>query len=81
MTMKELSRRQARWAEQLSAFDLRVKYRVGPKNPVNSLSRRPNYAGTEESSQPAYDSALLRTLQQRIGYSEDIVMPGTLVSC
>lgn len=80
MSTKELSRRQARWAERLSAFDLRVEYRAGPKNPADSLSRRPDYTGTEGSSQPAHDSALLHTLQQRIGYSSGITMPNTLAS-
>ena len=43
MTTTKLSRRQARWAEKLSAFDLRVEYRAGKKNPADGPSRQPDY--------------------------------------
>ena len=43
MTTKTLSRRQVRWAEQLSAYNLRVEYRAGRKNPADGPSRRPDY--------------------------------------
>jgi hypothetical protein len=44
MTTKELSRRQARWAVQLSAFDFNIEHRPGKQNPADAPSRRPDYA-------------------------------------
>ena len=44
MTTKELSRRQVRWAEWLSAIDFKVTYRPGRENDgADALSRRPDY--------------------------------------
>jgi hypothetical protein len=43
MTTKKLSRRQARWAEFLSAFKFKIVYRKGKANDLaDALSRRPN---------------------------------------
>jgi hypothetical protein len=38
-----LSRRQARWAEILSSYDLVIKHLEGKKNPADGPSRRPDY--------------------------------------
>jgi transposase InsO family protein len=71
MTTKQLTRRQARWAEWLSGIDFKVTYRPGRENDAaDALSRRPDYCnndhsgrwGTEEESSP-----VLRILQQAIG--------------
>lgn len=42
-TTKTLTRRQARWAEELSGFDFVIEYRAGKKNPADGPSRRPDY--------------------------------------
>ena len=71
MTTKQLTRRQARWAEWLSGIDFRVIYRPGRENDAaDALSRRPDYYeeghsgrwGSEEESSP-----VLRILQRAIG--------------
>ena len=40
---KTLSRRQARWAELLSGYDVRIDYQPGKTNPADGPSRRPDY--------------------------------------
>jgi RNase H-like domain found in reverse transcriptase/Reverse transcriptase (RNA-dependent DNA polymerase)/Integrase zinc binding domain/Chromo (CHRromatin Organisation MOdifier) domain/Integrase core domain len=42
-TTKLLSRRQARWAEILSAYDFEIEYLEGKRNPADGPSRRPDY--------------------------------------
>jgi hypothetical protein len=42
-TSKVRSRRQARWAEILSAYDFKIEHLEGTKNPADGPSRRPNY--------------------------------------
>jgi hypothetical protein len=42
-TSKVLSRRQARWAEILSAYDFTIEHLNGTKNPVDGPSQRPDY--------------------------------------
>jgi hypothetical protein len=42
-TSKVLSRRQARWAEILSAYVFKIEHFEGTKNPADGPSRRPNY--------------------------------------
>jgi len=42
-TSKVLSRRQTRWAEILSSYDLLIRHLEGRKNPADGLSRRPDY--------------------------------------
>jgi transposase InsO family protein len=44
MTTKELTRRQARWAEELAAYDFVIEHRSGKTNPADAPSRRPDYA-------------------------------------
>ena len=44
MTMKELNRRQVRWWEVLSPYDLNIVHRPGRENTrADALSRRPDY--------------------------------------
>ena len=43
MTTKALTRRQARWAQALSAYDFEIVYRPGKYNPADGPSRRPDY--------------------------------------
>ena len=44
MDTKTLARkRQTRWAEYLAAFNFRILWRVGKKNPADGLSRRPDH--------------------------------------
>jgi hypothetical protein len=42
-TTKVLSRRQARWAEILFAYDFTIEHLDGTKNPADGPSRRPDY--------------------------------------
>lgn len=44
MSTKILNRRQARWAEFLSAYDFVLVHISGSKNPADGPSRRPDYA-------------------------------------
>jgi hypothetical protein len=62
MTTKELSRRQARWAERLAAFDFEILYRKGATNPADGPSRRPDYQSPASDDQ----TLLLPTLQQKL---------------
>jgi hypothetical protein len=44
MTTKDLNRRQVRWWEKLSTFDLDIKYKPGSENArADALSRRPDH--------------------------------------
>jgi len=42
-TSKVLSRRQARWSEIISAYDIVIEHLEGSKNPADGPSRRPDY--------------------------------------
>jgi hypothetical protein len=42
-TINALSRRQARWAEILSACDFKIEHLKGTKNPAHRPSRGPDY--------------------------------------
>ena len=61
MGLKELNRRQARWAMKLSMFDFTIAHRTGKSNPADAPSRRPDY----EREKAALDK-LLPTLQQKL---------------
>jgi len=63
MTTKELSRRQARWAEKLAAYDFKIIYCPGLKNPADAPSRRPDYAPRPGE---ALENSLLPTLQNKL---------------
>lgn len=61
MTTKELNRRQARWAEKLSAFDFNIEHRPGTTNPADAPSRRPDYDTGDEPG-----ITLLPTLREKL---------------
>src|SRR5437763_5929832 len=52
LTTKALTRRQARWSEMLSSYDVVIKHRPGKKNPADAPSRCPDYvsAGAQENN-------------------------------
>ncbi|KNG45587.1 gag/polymerase/env polyprotein [Stemphylium lycopersici] len=67
MTTKELSPKQARWAEELARFDFEIEYKPGADNLADGLSRRPDYAqGLWVGEQKALQDAMLPTLQQKL---------------
>jgi len=49
MTTTAISRRQARWAQELSAYDFEIVYRPGKTNPADGPSRRPDYKPAGDS--------------------------------
>src|SRR3989337_612578 len=56
-TTKVLNRRQARWAQELAAYDFKIIYRPGSKNgKPDALSRRPEHrpekGGGSDENQP-----------------------------
>jgi hypothetical protein len=61
-TTKKLSPRQARWSQELSAYDFVIEHRPGKENPADGFSRRPDY------DDPNMDAAtlMLPTLQQKL---------------
>ena len=65
MNIKELTRRQACWAQRLSAYDFTIEYCAGSKNPADGLSRRPDYAPAP-AEMADYNSAILHLLQRQI---------------
>jgi transposase InsO family protein len=69
MTTKALTRRQARWAERLAAFDFDIIYRKGETNPADGPSRRPDYEEEDESSVQSHQ-LLLPTMQQKLRWNE-----------
>jgi len=70
MTTKELTRRQTRWAEQLSAFDFTIEHRPGSKNPADAPSRRPDYA--EEVTARTLLPTLREKLQRGIFGAQEV---------
>ncbi len=64
MSTYKLTRRQLRWALDLSAFDFRLVYRKGTLNPPDGLSRQPDYQTDAELEDSMTDntSALQRML-------------------
>jgi len=61
MTTTELSRRQARWALQLSAYDFQITHRPGKSNPADAPSRRPDYRPASDQ-----DEYMLPTLRRKL---------------
>jgi reverse transcriptase-like protein/integrase-like protein len=54
MTTKELTARQARWAEELATFDFRIEHIKGKENKVaDALSRRADYREGENPNEEA----------------------------
>jgi RNase H-like domain found in reverse transcriptase len=62
MTMKNLNRRQARWAIKLSVFDFVIFHRRGKENPADGPSRRPDYAIVD----PEEENPLRELIQSQI---------------
>ena len=60
MKVKQLNKRQARWAMKLSMYDFSITHRAGRLNAADAPSRRPDYQGENESL-----SRLLPTLQHK----------------
>ncbi|KAJ9394194.1 hypothetical protein DTO282F9_8888 [Paecilomyces variotii] len=58
LTMRILSRKQARWAEYLSQFHFCIKHRPGKRNPADGPSRRDDY-----KSQQRPENTLAQLLQ------------------
>jgi RNase H-like domain found in reverse transcriptase/Integrase zinc binding domain/Chromo (CHRromatin Organisation MOdifier) domain/Integrase core domain len=81
-----LSRRQARWAEQLSGYDVKINYKPGKENPADALSRRPDYQPTSavvaglqtiETIEVSWTNLSAATLKNRFaqGIVEDLKNP------
>ena len=67
MTTKELSRRQARWAEYMASFDFAIVFRAGSTNPADAPSRRPDYMRTsthDEQHQARFMHKLEEAIRQ-----------------
>lgn len=73
-TTSTLTRRQARWAIKLAAFDFEIFYRAGTKNPADAPSRRPDYG--EAAREKA--EICLPTLQEKLREPKE-VPPGTML--
>ena len=79
ITIKSLIARQARWVEDLSAYDFTIYYLKGTKNPVDSLSRRLDFE--RDSLKRAGIELILLTLQHKlrvfnVGTLEPIIKVG-----
>ena len=73
-TQKDLSRRQARWAEMMADYDFEIKYVKGEENSVaDALSRLPEDAIEESTAAPAMEITLEESLLEKIkeGYESD----------
>jgi transposase InsO family protein len=68
MTTKQLSRRQADWAQDLAAYDFYIEYRTGKTNPADGPSRRPDYKPVDCRS----EDVLLPTLHQKLKMRKQI---------
>ncbi len=79
MNTNKLTRRQMRWALDLSAFDFQLVYHKGTLNPVNGLSRRPNYQRDAEWEDSMTDntSAVQRMLFFTVASVTSQPMPPT----
>jgi RNase H-like domain found in reverse transcriptase/Reverse transcriptase (RNA-dependent DNA polymerase)/Integrase zinc binding domain/Chromo (CHRromatin Organisation MOdifier) domain/Integrase core domain len=62
MSVKALTRRQARWAVALAPYDFTIQHRPGKTNPADGPSRRPDY----ESKLDDNLNRLLPTLQEKL---------------
>ena len=68
MTTKQLTGRQARWAEYLSGFDFEIEHRAGTRNPADGPSRRPDYQ--DDKMIQVSNDCMLPTLQRKLRYRE-----------
>lgn len=67
MTTKELTPKQARWAEELARFDFEIEYKPGASNPADAPSRRPDYAdGFQMGEAKSLRNVMLPTLQNKL---------------
>ena len=75
MTTKSLSTYQAQYAEELTKFNFKIKYKPSKLNPANILFKYLDYAkGFKDSSKKTILNAILPILQQKlqvIGLIED----------
>jgi hypothetical protein len=67
MIKRKLNNRQARWAEELAAFDFRLEYRAGSRNPADGPLRRPDL----ERGGDVEETSLL-TLYMKLQASEEL---------
>jgi hypothetical protein len=66
-TTKVLNRRQVRWSEMLSAYNLRIEYRKGSDNGrADALSRRTDYVGPKQER----PRAILKKTEHGLEYNE-----------
>jgi hypothetical protein len=66
METTTLTRRQARWAQALSAYDFTISYRTGKTNPADGPSRRPDYEigkGVENIMLPTLQNKLQQAIK------------------
>ena len=56
MIQPHLSRRQARWVEFLQQYDITIEYKPRKINPMDALSRRPDYATNNEGNDCSFKS-------------------------
>ena len=81
MTTKELTRRQARWAEKLSEFNFKILYQSGAKNhKADALTRMPGYRpDSDEDDRKKHQRQTLitpdRLLVQAIGEDPEEFLP------
>ncbi|TAQ83295.1 hypothetical protein B7494_g8382 [Chlorociboria aeruginascens] len=71
MTKPKLNARQARWAEELCAYDFKVEYRQGRTNPADGPSRRPDYKGADDEKED-----LLPLLRMKFSLIASLLLSG-----
>ncbi|PQM43474.1 hypothetical protein VC83_09660 [Pseudogymnoascus destructans] len=79
METTALTRRQARWAQALSAYDFQISYRAGKTNPADGPSRRPDYE-EEKGSQNVMLPTLRNKLQKAIQAGEEALQMRRVVA-
>ena len=72
LTAKTLSRRQAHWAEFLSAFNFEIQYVPGKRNPADGPSRRKDYNGLDRpyTMVPFFRLAITQVAEGREAFEE-----------
>ena len=86
MTTKALSRRQARWAETLAAYDFRIAYRKGSLNPADGPSRQPGFQAEavnenlfKEIFERSESNACVSHAKSMHGVTKEDTLPGTVL--